>query len=81
MGIVITVLPLMIIGIVARSIFKLNYLDIMGLMSGSMTDPPALAFANSSSGSDQPVVAYSTVYPLAMFLRVLCAQILILIFA
>ena len=59
----------------------MNYLDIMGLLSGSMTDPPALAYANSSSGSDQPVVAYSTVYPLTMFLRVLCAQILILIFA
>jgi len=81
MGFVITVLPLLIIGILARGVFKLNYLDIMGLLSGSMTDPPALAYANSSSGSDQPVVAYSTVYPLTMFLRVLCAQILILIFA
>ncbi len=80
-GLVITVLPLLIVGILARSVFKLNYLDIMGLLSGSMTDPPALAYANSSSGSDQPVVAYSTVYPLTMFLRVLCAQILILIFA
>lgn len=81
MGFVITVLPLLIVGITARAVFKLNYLDIMGLMSGSMTDPPALAYANSSSGSDQPVVAYSTVYPLTMFLRVLCAQLLILIFA
>lgn len=80
-GLVITVLPLLIVGILARSVFKLNYLDITGLLSGSMTDPPALAYANSSSGSDQPVVAYSTVYPLTMFLRVLCAQILILIFA
>jgi putative transport protein len=80
-GLVITVLPPLIVGILARSVFKLNYLDIMGLLSGSMTDPPALAYANSSSGSDQPVVAYSTVYPLTMFLRVLCAQILILIFA
>lgn len=50
----------------------------MGLVSGSNTDPPALAYANNSTGNDQPAVAYSTVYPLTMFLRVVAAQVLIL---
>lgn len=81
MGVVITMLPLLIIGFIAHKKCKLNYLDIMGLLAGSMTDPPALAYANSSSGSDQPAVAYSTVYPLVMFLRVITAQVIILIFA
>jgi len=61
-------------------IFKLNYLTLIGLITGSVTDPPALAFANSLSDNDAPMVSYSTVYPLTMFLRVITAQILILFF-
>ncbi len=79
-GLIITVLPLFIIGIIARSVFKLNYFTLMGLMSGSMTDPPALAYSNSAAGNDAPAVSYASVYPLTMFLRVLCAQLLILMF-
>lgn len=77
-GFIITVVPLLITGIIARKVFKINYLHIMGLMSGSMTDPPALAYAGGSTGSDAPAVAYSTVYPLTMFLRVVAAQVLVL---
>lgn len=79
-GLGITVIPLLIMGIVARKVAKLNYFTIMGLMAGSTTDPPALAYSNSVSVNDQPAVAYSTVYPLTMFLRVLAAQLLILLF-
>ena len=79
-GFLITFLPMIIIGIISRWRYKLNYFTIMGLLSGSMTDPPALAYANKVSGNDAPAVAYSTVYPLTMFLRVLTAQLLILIF-
>ncbi len=80
-GFVITVVPLVIVGIIARGKDRINYLTIMGLNSGSYTDPPALAYANNSTGNDAPAVAYSTVYPLTMFLRVVAAQALILIFA
>jgi putative transport protein len=79
-GFIITTVPLIIIGIIGRSIFKLNYYSLMGLMSGSMTDPPALAYSNATSGNDAPAVSYATVYPLTMFLRVLSAQLLILFF-
>lgn len=79
-GLAITMLPLLIMGIVARKFAKLNYFTIMGLLAGSTTDPPALAYSNSVSVNDQPAVAYSTVYPLTMFLRVLAAQLLILLF-
>ncbi len=79
-GFIITVLPLWIIGTIARSVYKMNYFTLMGLLSGSMTDPPALAFSNASAGNDLPAVSYATVYPLTMFLRVLSAQLLILIF-
>ena len=79
-GFIITTLPLLIIGTIARLKFKLNYCTMMGLMSGSMTDPPALAYANKLANNDAPAVAYSTVYPLTMFMRVLTAQLLILIF-
>ncbi|MBQ8423312.1 MAG: putative transporter [Coprobacter sp.] len=79
-GFLITCIPMLIIGIIGRWKFKLNYFTLMGLMSGSMTDPPALAYANKVSGNDAPAVAYSTVYPLTMFLRVLTAQLLILFF-
>lgn len=80
-GFVITVVPLIIVGCIARGKYKINYLTIMGLMSGSYTDPPALAFANNSTGNDAPAVAYSTVYPLTMFMRVVAAQTLILLLA
>ncbi len=80
-GFVITVVPLIIVGCIARAKYKINYLTIMGLMSGSCTDPPALAYANNSTGNDAPAVAYSTVYPLTMFLRVVAAQTLILLLA
>ncbi len=79
-GFIITFVPLLIVGIIARGVYKINYLTIMGLVSGGCTDPPALAYANNSTGSDAPAVAYSTVYPLTMFLRVVAAQALILCF-
>lgn len=77
-GFLITFLPCMIMGIVARLIFHRSYFTIAGMISGAMTDPPALAYSNSICGNDQASVAYSTVYPLSMFLRVLIAQILVL---
>ncbi len=80
-GFVITVVPLVVVGLIARGRDRINFLTIMGLSSGSYTDPPALAYANNSTGNDAPAVAYSTVYPLTMFLRVVAAQALILAFA
>ncbi|GAB1473086.1 putative transporter [Bacteroidota bacterium] len=79
-GAVITLIPLLIVGIVSRWYFKLNYFTLMGLMAGSTTDPPALAYSNAAAGNDLPAVSYATVYPLTMFLRVLTAQLLILFF-
>ena len=79
-GFMITVLPLIVVGCIARGCYKINFLTIMGLMSGGCTDPPALAYANNCTGNDAPAVAYSTVYPLTMFLRVVAAQVLILMF-
>lgn len=79
-GFCITVIPLLVIGIIARGKYKLNYLTILGLMSGSYTDPPALAYGNKVANNDAPAVAYSTVYPLTMFMRVIVAQLLILCF-
>ena len=78
-GLIITVVPLLIVGIVARRIMRLDYFSIMGVLSGGMTDPPALAYANSLSSIDRAAVAYATVYPLTMFLRIFAAQILVLI--
>lgn len=80
-GFLITFLPLIIIGAVARWHHKVNYFTLMGLIAGSNTAPPALAYANQTSGNDAPAVGYSTVYPLAMFLRILTAQLLILLLA
>ncbi len=80
-GLVITVVPLVIVGCIARAKYKINYLTIMGLFGGSYTDPPALAYANGSTGNDAPAVSYSTVYPLTMFLRVVAAQTLVLLLA
>ena len=77
-GFMITFIPLVIVGSIARGVYKLNFLTIMGLFAGGYTDPPALAYAGGSTGSDSPAVAYSTVYPLTMFLRVVAAQGLIL---
>ena len=79
-GFLISFLPLMIIGIIGRKICKINYFTLMGLMAGSTTDPPALAYSNATAGNDAPAVGYATVYPLTMFLRVLTAQLLIIIF-
>ena len=77
-GVTITVLPLIIVALVARLWLKMNYYTLMGLIAGSTTDPPALAYANATAGNDMPAVGYSTVYPVVMFLRVLTAQIFIL---
>lgn len=79
-GFIITTIPLLITGCIGKKILRLDYFTLMGLLSGSMTDPPALAYSNSISENDAPAVAYSTVYPLTMFLRVISAQILILLF-
>lgn len=77
-GFIITVVPILIVAIIARLRFKMNYYTLMGLIAGSTTDPPALAYANATAGNDMPAVGYSTVYPMVMFLRVLTAQIFIL---
>jgi len=78
-GALITVVPLLGVAAVARLAFKLNYATLCGLLAGSMTDPPALAFSGTMTGSDAPSVAYATVYPLTMLLRVITAQLLVLL--
>ena len=80
-GVLITVVPILLVGIVGKLFFKVNYFTLSGLIAGSMTDPPALAYANEMAGNDIPAVGYATVYPLTMFLRVLSAQLLILFLA
>lgn len=80
-GFLITFIPLLVVGLFGRGYYKLNYYTLSGLMAGSYTDPPALAYSNKVANNDAPAVAYSTVYPLSMFLRVLTAQILVLAFA
>ena len=80
-GFIITFVPLMIIGCIGRYFCKVNYFTLMGLIAGSTTDPPALAYSNATAGNDAPSVGYATVFPLTMFLRVLTAQLLILFFA
>ncbi len=77
-GFLITVIPILIIGILARVKFKFNYFTIMGMLAGTCTDPPALAYANSVCSKEAPAVGYSTVYPLSMFLRIFTAQIIVL---
>jgi putative transport protein len=80
-GVIITLVPLLLVGITARLWLKLDYFTLMGLIAGSTTDPPALAYATTvSSTNDRAAVAYSTVYPLTMFLRVLTGQLMILLF-
>lgn len=78
-GFIVTVVPILIMGTVARFYYKMNYFTIMGVIAGSNTDPPALGYANQTANNDAPSVGYSTVYPLTMFLRILVAQALILI--
>ena len=80
-GFLITIIPLLIMGVFGRYYYKINYFKLMGLMAGSTTDPPALAYANQVTGSNAPAVGYSTVYPVTMFLRILTAQLWILILA
>ncbi len=77
-GFLITVVPLLVVGLAARWYFKINYFTLMGLIAGSNTDPPALAYSNQAAGNDAPSVGYSTVYPLTMFLRILAGQMLLL---
>ncbi|WP_288293115.1 putative transporter [uncultured Porphyromonas sp.] len=77
-GLLITLIPLLVVGLLGRFVFKLNYLQLSGMMAGATTDPPALAYANSLSDSDAAAVGYATVYPLTMFLRVLAAQLMII---
>ena len=78
-GLVITIVPLLIIGVIARIKFKLNYHSIVGLLAGATTDPPTLAYANTLSEKDCSAIAYSTVYPLAMFLRILTGQLVLIL--
>jgi len=79
-GFLITVLPLIIVGFIAVKFAKFNFLTLMGVLSGSRTNPPLLSYSNSVATSDAPAVGYSTVYPLTMFLRILSAQVMILVF-
>jgi len=79
-GFLITIIPILIIGTIARLKFKFNYFTIMGMLAGTCTDPPALAYANSLCSKEAPAVGYSTVYPLSMFLRIFTAQIIVLFF-
>lgn len=78
-GLLITIVPVFIVALLARKRYKMNYYSILGLVAGASTNPPALAFANSQTEHDAPAVAYSTVYPLTMFLRILTAQLMVLI--
>ncbi len=79
-GFLITVIPILIVGPIARWKLKLNYFTLAGMISGTYTDPPALAYSNSICSKEAPAVGYSTVYPLAMFLRILTAQLIVLFF-
>ncbi len=77
-GFLITTIPILIMGTIARVKYKFNYFTLMGMIAGTYTDPPALAFANASCSREAPAIAYSTVYPLSMFLRILTAQLIVL---
>ena len=79
-GFLITVIPILIVGPIARMKFKFNYFTIAGMISGTYTDPPALTYSNSICSKEAPAVGYSTVYPLSMFLRILTAQLIVLFF-
>jgi putative transport protein len=75
-GALVTVAPILCVGILARTQLKMNYVELSGLLAGSMTDPPALAFANSLCQSEAPAISYAAVYPLTMLLRIIVAQFL-----
>lgn len=77
-GVLITIIPILIVGVIARLKFKFNYFTIMGMIAGTCTDPPALAYANSICSREAPAIGYSTVYPLSMFLRIFTAQLIVL---
>ena len=77
-GFLITIIPILIVGVIARLKFKFNYFTIMGMIAGTCTDPPALAYANSICSREAPAIGYSTVYPLSMFLRIITAQLIVL---
>ena len=79
-GFLITIIPILIVGTIARLKYKFNYFTIMGMLAGTYTDPPALAYANSVCSREAPAIGYSTVYPLTMFLRIFTAQIIVLFF-
>ncbi|MDO5035392.1 MAG: putative transporter [Porphyromonas sp.] len=79
-GVIITIVPILIVGLLGRLVFKIDYFTLCGLISGSSTNPPALAFSNSQTDLDVPSIGYATVYPLTMFLRVLAAQLLVIFF-
>lgn len=79
-GFLITIIPILLVGTFARIKYKFNYFTIMGMIAGTYTDPPALAYANSVCSKDAPSIGYSTVYPLSMFLRIFTAQIIVLFF-
>ena len=79
-GFLITIIPILIVGPIARIRFKFNYFTIAGMIAGTYTDPPALAYSNSICSKEAPALGYSTVYPLSMFLRIFTAQIVVLFF-
>jgi putative transport protein len=79
LGFAITFIPVFAMGVLLRSVMKMNYMTLTGLMAGSMTDPPALAFSQQVTGSDAPTVSYATVYPMVMLLRILAAQVIVLL--
>ena len=80
MGTLITIIPLIVAAFLSRCVMKMNFLAICGLLAGSMTDPPALSFAEKTTSSELPAVSYATVYALTMFLRIIFAQLLVIIF-
>ncbi|MDR2437775.1 MAG: hypothetical protein LBE12_00195 [Planctomycetaceae bacterium] len=81
LGVIITLVPLLVVGTLAYAVFKIDYFTLMGMVAGSTTDPPALSYSVGTAGNDKPSVGYVTVYPLTMFLRIMTAQLLILLFA
>ena len=79
-GLIITIIPLLVVGMIGRYFFKINYFTLSGMIAGCTTDPPALAYANATAGNDAPAVGYAAVYPISMFLRIVVAQLMILFF-
>jgi putative transport protein len=79
LGLIITMVPLLMVGWFCVRVLRMNFLPVSGLLAGSMTDPPALAFANGIAGNEGPATAYATVYPLTMILRIVLAQVLVVL--